>query len=150
MPYLFCEEHGQAREADSRTYQEHYDELGESVLIVSGRLKTGPWLCDRCNATIPRGGTAYLVTGFPRWIVESVNDYDFGYERGYFPMKGEERIAVYGAHWPAVQDESGAIRAPRRRADRPQKRRPIYAVELFPEKVQAALLERPKQLEPED
>jgi hypothetical protein len=100
MPILYCDRHGKEHEARVIERWKFYRDEGESVLIVTGRLTTGPWLCDRCNATLRRGRRAYLISAFTRYWTEGMDEYDFTYERGYFAMKGEERVAVYGAAWP--------------------------------------------------
>ena len=104
MPNLYCETHGREHEALHREEEHRYRDAGETVLIVSGRLTSGPYHCDRCNALLNRGDAATLLTAFPRWIAESMHDYDFGYERRYFVMRGEERVAAYGAASPLTHD----------------------------------------------
>jgi hypothetical protein len=64
MPYLFCAEHGKEHEATSQAEQENYRLLGETVLIVKGRLISGPWRCDRCGTRLKKGNPACLVTAF--------------------------------------------------------------------------------------
>ena len=81
--------------------QEEYRREGESVLIVRGRLRTGPWLCDRCNATLDSGSAAWLASFLPAWITGQTEAYEFEYERAYFAMN-EATVAVYGAAWPAI------------------------------------------------
>lgn len=99
MPYLFCETHGQEQEAESIAQQDEYRELGETVLIVSGRLISGPWQCDRCQAPLGKGRTAHLHVSFSRSFAGMLGDYDYRYEAGYFDM-GTARVAVYGARPP--------------------------------------------------
>jgi hypothetical protein len=106
MPRLYCEEHGREQEADTSRNQELYRQEGESVLIVKGRLISGPWRCDRCNATLTKGTLACLLTAFPGWMTESMYDYDFAYERKYFG-KTHDGAAVYGAAWPDTVLRSG-------------------------------------------
>ena len=101
MPRLYCEEHGREYEADAGARQEEYRREGESVLIVRGRLRTGPWLCDRCNATLDSGSAAWLASFLPAWITGQTEAYEFEYERAYFAMN-EATVAVYGAAWPAI------------------------------------------------
>jgi hypothetical protein len=45
---------------------------------------------------------AYLLTVFPRHMTAGFDEYDFRYERQYFALKGEDRLAVYGKAWPDV------------------------------------------------
>jgi hypothetical protein len=101
MAYLFCEEHGREHEAETRSSQEHYRREGETVLAVKGRLISGPWRCDRCNAVLKRGRPAWLFAAFPRWVAESIGEYEFKYERRYFAVE-HSAVAVYGAEWPGV------------------------------------------------
>lgn len=100
MPRLYCEKHGKERERDVIAKWKLYRDEGESVLVVGGKLISGPWLCDRCNAPLPRRRKAILMASFTRYITESIYDYDFAYERRYFAMTGQESMAVYGAPWP--------------------------------------------------
>ena len=73
---------------------------GESVLIVKGKLISGPWRCDSCNAELHKGCTAYLYAAYPRHITEAMDEYGFEMERDYFTLTGEDRIALYGTAWP--------------------------------------------------
>lgn len=73
--------------------------MGISVLIVTGRLISGPWHCDRCNARLERGDTAYVWTTYPEGTPASGDQYRFAYERQYFGGK-YERATAYGADWP--------------------------------------------------
>lgn len=132
MPRLYCKQHGREDEASVIERQEHYRQEGESVLIVKGRLQTGPWLCDRCNDTINRGGVAYLTTCLPRWITEGEPRYDFAYERRYFGGR-YDRIAVYGAEWPGIPAGTGAGVMPPRRSGR-HRQRPLCALDLRPDR----------------
>ena len=91
----------QGARADAAGNQRRYREEGETVLIVRGRLISGPWLCDRCNAELDAGMVAWLVSAFPRWVTESTPDYDFASERRYFALEGDE-VTAYGAAWPGV------------------------------------------------
>lgn len=130
MARLYCEEHGRQDEAQTIERQEHYRQEGETVLIIAGRLKSGPWLCDRCNDTLDRGSVAYLVTGLPRWITESEPRYDFAHERRYFRIDQAE-VSVYGAAWPAITAAS------RRTTGRPANgrgQRPLCALDMRPGK----------------
>ena len=101
MPRLYCEEHGKEAEARSACNQERYRQEGETILVVTGALISGPWLCDRCNAQLDEDEQATLVSAFPRAITESIYEYDFGYEQGYFAME-DDTVTVYGAEWPGV------------------------------------------------
>lgn len=96
MPRLYCEEHGREHEAIAIGEQEHYRQLGEAVLIVKGRLISGPWLCDRCNAMLSKSTPAWLVSSFGRHFVEELDCYDYSYERRYFTMERAE-ARWYGA-----------------------------------------------------
>src|SRR5947209_6874632 len=100
MPYLYCEEHGPEREAGIVGRQEDYRQAGESVLVISGTLASGPWQCDSCNAQLGKGNTAYLVSVLPGWVAEGLTDYDFGYELAYFAMTVSDKATAYGAAWP--------------------------------------------------
>jgi len=100
MPRLLCETHGREEEADTICDQDKYRDAGECVLVVSGTLISGPWLCDRCNAEMAVGKTAYLFSAFPVWVAEGLVDYDFGYECAYFAMGKTDTATVYGADWP--------------------------------------------------
>jgi len=95
MPRLYCDEHGKEHESRCQEEQENYRWFGETILIVRGRLKSGPWTCDRCNAPLKQNHKAWLVTAFPR-SMSSMRDYDFAQEREYFNMKRAE-VKVYGA-----------------------------------------------------
>jgi hypothetical protein len=64
--------HGQEHEAHAIEQGSSYRDEGESLLIVRGKLSTGPWLCDRCNATLTRGMIAYLFLPFTRHMTESM------------------------------------------------------------------------------
>jgi hypothetical protein len=126
MPYLYCEKHGHEREAGIIERQEVYREADETVLVVSGTLISGPWLCDRCNAQLRKADTAYLVSAFPSHCRDDLHDYDFGYERQYFAMTADDRATAYGADWP---DDS--IRN-RRKVNRPapQPKKPLCALDF--------------------
>lgn len=100
MPRLYCEPHGREHEARVIGNQAIYRQEGESVLIASGTLKLGPWHCDQCNALLRRGDIGYLLSAYPRWIAETMHDYDFAQEREYFTRKGRLSIGLYGAGWP--------------------------------------------------
>ena len=134
MPHLYCEPHGQEDEASTIERQDYYRQRGESVLIVTGRLTSGPWLCDRCNETIDRGSVVYLVSGLPRWITEGEPRYDFAHERRYFGGR-PDRIAVYGAEWPGIRTGTGAGPMPSRRPGRRQQK-PLCALDLRAERAE--------------
>ena len=99
MPYLFCKEHGQEHESRCQEEQENYRWLGETVLIVKGTLKGGPWQCTCCSAPLKRSQKAWLMTAFPRSMDAGMGDYDFACEGQYFNMKRAE-VKVYGAESP--------------------------------------------------
>ena len=80
--------------------QEKYRDAGECVLVVSGRLISEPWYCDRCDQELTVGSTAYLVTALPGWIADGMTDYEFAYERQYFAMTPSDQAIVYGSEWP--------------------------------------------------
>ncbi len=96
MPYLYCAADGDAHEKTVIARQDDYRQTAESVLIVRGKLKSGPWKCDRCNARLKRGDAAMLMTALPASFSRHAGGYDFAYERGYFDMKRAE-VKVYGA-----------------------------------------------------
>ena len=99
MGRLYCEQHGKEHEARVIGQSSIYCQEGESILIVKGRLTSGGWQCDRCNASLGNGCQAYLLTVFPQWVTEQIPDYDFRHEREYFAVEKAE-VAVYGAEWP--------------------------------------------------
>jgi hypothetical protein len=68
MPYLFCAEPGKEHEATSHAEQENYRLLGETVLIVKGKLIGGLSRCDRCGTPLKKGNPACLVTAFPSYF----------------------------------------------------------------------------------
>lgn len=127
MPRLLCETHGREEEADRRRDQARYREAGECVLVVSGRLISGPWLCDRCNQALTAGKAAYLISALPGWVADGLIDYDFGYERAYFAMGKAETATAYGADWP---DDSIRHRRPLRPSGRPDRSPPLCALDL--------------------
>jgi hypothetical protein len=100
MPSLYCEQHGREQESRTIARQDDFRHADESVLIVSGTLTGGPWLCDRCNADLGKGDRAVLLSAFPSHCRDELFDYDFGYERQYFAMTGSDTAAAYGADWP--------------------------------------------------
>jgi hypothetical protein len=105
MPYLYCAVDGKGHENRIIAQQDYYRQQGESVLIVRGLLKGGPWKCDKCNARLKRGDAATLVSAIPRFIAEGMDSYDFAYEKRYFDMKRAE-VKVYGARWPGIGDDA--------------------------------------------
>jgi hypothetical protein len=131
MPYLFCRKHGLEHEASCRENQDNYRQLGETVLVVSGTLISGPWRCDRCNATLRKGRTAYLATAYPRHNARDLADYDFGYERRYFAMTARDTATAYGAQWP---DDSIRNRRITGRTHASQPKKPLCALDLRPPK----------------
>jgi hypothetical protein len=133
MPRLYCEKHGQEYELGVVDKEQEYRDEGETVLIVRGKLRSGPWLCDRCNATLAKGTLACLASGLPAWITGQTETYDFAYEREYFVMH-EATVVVHGAPWEAVAPQSaggGRFRKAPRRNRRP--REPLCALDLFSE-----------------
>jgi hypothetical protein len=44
------------------------------VLIVSGRLISGPWMCDSCGATLDKVKAAVLSSCFLRWQTEAASE----------------------------------------------------------------------------
>jgi hypothetical protein len=131
MPHLYCDTHGREREAEIIADQDGYRQAGESVLVVSGKLTHGPFLCDRCNGELAAGQTAWLTSAMPGWVAEGLTDYDFGYERAYFAMAKTDTATVYGADWP---DDSIRRRRPLRRSGRPDKSPPLCALDFLKQK----------------
>jgi hypothetical protein len=107
MTYLYCAVHGRGHENRTIDQQERYREAGECVLIVKGRLISGPHRCDKCNTSLKRGDDATLLSAFPRHIVEGMVVYDFAQERRYFDMRKAE-ARWYGTAWPGVASASAA------------------------------------------
>ena len=129
MPRLYCETHGREREAEIIEQQDMYRQQGESVMVVKGRLKYGPFLCDRCNEERAAGQPAWLITALPGWVAAGLIDYDFGYEREYFAMAKTDTATVYGADWP---DDSIRHRRPLRRFGRQVQSPPLCALDIKP------------------
>ena len=129
MARLLCETHGREEEAETIRDQDKHRAENECILVVRGKLISGPWVCDRCNRALNAGATAYLRTGLPKWVADGLVDYDFGYEREYFAMGREEKAAVYGADWP---DDSIRRRRKLDRAARPPKSPPLCALDIKP------------------
>jgi hypothetical protein len=100
MSYLYCAADGRIHENRVISQEELYREEGESVLIVKGILKRGPWRCDKCNLPLRKGDPACLLSAFPRYDTQSMHYYDFAGERRYFAMKGAETLTLIGAAWP--------------------------------------------------
>jgi hypothetical protein len=99
MPRLYCEEHGREHESRCQEEQDNYRLLGETVLMVSGTLISGPWNCDRCNVRMKKGSRAWLMTAFLRCFAENLDGYDYACERQYLSMMNAE-ARVYGAEPP--------------------------------------------------
>jgi hypothetical protein len=118
MARLYCAEHGSEDETRIAGNQAMYRQEGETVLVVKGTLISGPFVCDRCDARLNPGDAAYLFSAFPSHFHDSLYEYDFGYERGYFAMGKGDTADAYGADWP-----DGSIRH-RRSIGREPKRRP--------------------------
>src|SRR5262249_51307118 len=95
-----CAADGRERESAVKRRQADIRREGESVLIVKGKLISGPWRCDHCNSELNEGGTAYLHAAYPRHLTEAMDEYGFEMERHYFALTGEDRMALYGAAWP--------------------------------------------------
>jgi hypothetical protein len=131
MPRLYCETHGREEEAEIIAHQDEYRQEGESVLVVSGKLISGVFVCDRCNREMAAGQTAWLISALPGWVAEGLTDYDFGYERGYFAMAKTDTASVYGIDWP---DDSIRHRRPLRRSGRQDKSPPLCALDLLKQK----------------
>ncbi len=109
MPYLFCEEHGREQEARCEQEQESYRWLGETVLIVSGPMKSPSWQCALCHTRLRRGQRAWLVTAFPRPPVEGMDAYEYAAEREYLVLEHAE-ARLYGAEPPGGIPSNGHIR----------------------------------------
>ncbi len=110
MPYLYCEKHGEEYEAAARAKQDTYRQLGDIVLVVKGRLLSGPcYLCAHCYTELGKGQRACLIREFSHMVNrEALEQYDFTYERYYFAAPHAE-AASYGARWPGG-DVAGQIR----------------------------------------
>jgi hypothetical protein len=105
MPRLYCAECGKQEHAKSVQNRERYQQEGETVLIVTGKLISGPWMCDRCNGGIAVGKQAFLVRAFPKWMIEELHVYDYVYEREYFATE-EIEVMTYGVDWPGISSGS--------------------------------------------
>ena len=98
MPYLYCEKHGEEREAPLRERsRESFN--GEGVVVVKSNLISGPWLCDSCNRTLNKGDPASIVSFLTEEMADNFYAYDFSYERNYFEFEGDD-VALYGPEWP--------------------------------------------------
>jgi hypothetical protein len=130
MARLYCAADGRERESAVKRRQADIRREGESVLIVKGKLISGPWRCDDCNAELNKGRTAYLHAAWPRHITEAMDEYDFAMERDFFALTGEDKMALYGAPWPGgtLAQMLGRSRVT---AGLPPKRRVLSATELF-------------------
>jgi hypothetical protein len=131
MPYLYCKEDGLRHEANSAAHQEEYREIGESVLIVKGRLISGPWRCDSCNAVLKKGDLAHFHAAYPADCRDYLYDYDFAYEQEYFAMKRSDKAVVYGAPWPDDSISNRRLASPQERKRRSEQPRPLCALDLF-------------------
>ena len=49
MARLLCETHGREEEAETIRDQDKHRAENECILVVRGKLISGPWVCDRCN-----------------------------------------------------------------------------------------------------
>lgn len=111
MPYLYCAVHGRGHENRIIAEQAAYQEAGESVLVISGKLSRGTWRCEKCSTTLRTGDRATLLSTFPRQLTQAMHDYAFAAERRYFTLRGEEAVAVYGAPWPGGDVAGMVLRA---------------------------------------
>jgi hypothetical protein len=137
LTWLYCAAHGREREGAVKRRQADIRRDGESVLIVKGKLISGPWRCDSCNAELNEGATAYLHAAYPRPITEAMDEYGFEMERDYFALAGEDKMALYGSPWPGgpLAQMLGRSRVT---AGLPPRRRPLSATELLTPKPMAA------------
>ena len=113
MPHLYCEKHGREHKARTSERQELYRQEGESVLIVKDRLISGPWLCDSCNAVLKRGTLAYLCIAYPRFVTESLREYDFKIRAAEFHRRESRSRGVRGC---MASPHGAPLRAPGREA----------------------------------
>lgn len=102
MPYLYCAKHGKEYESRTAGREEFYRREGETILIMRGKLISGPWRCDQCYVVLPKRRIACLVRAFSSWFRGGMEIYDFSYERGFFDTEQVE-AKVYGAEWPGGQ-----------------------------------------------
>jgi hypothetical protein len=105
MSSLYCKTHGREKETEAISDNDSMREEGESVLIVNGRLISGPWRCDRCNAMLNVGDDAYFEAIYPSHMSDRFYDYDFSYECDYFALSVGCRLIVYGSPWPGGSPE---------------------------------------------
>ena len=131
MPRLYCEEHGREQEARTIAAPGRIPAGDESVLVASGTLISGPWLCDRCNANARVWRYRLSGFAFPSHCRDDLYDYDFGYERQYFAMTGSDKATAYGADWPRSVNQQTADTG--RSEARPRKE-PLCALDLRPPK----------------
>jgi hypothetical protein len=96
MPYLFCEQHGREHEARCEEEQGSYRWLGETVLIISGPLKSPSWRCDECHVRMRRGSQAWLVAAFAGPNPQQFDEYAHAAAREYFLIEHADARA-YGA-----------------------------------------------------
>jgi hypothetical protein len=111
MPYLFCEQHGPEHQARCDEEQESYGWLGETVLIVTGPIKSPSWRCSQCHARMRRGRPAWLVTAFPRPPAEDLDGYVYAIAQEYFMIE-HVQVTVYGAEPPARMTATAALTEP--------------------------------------
>ena len=112
MPHLYCEMHGREQEARCEADQNNYRLLGETLLLVSGSMKTASLRCNRCNIRLRRFQPGWLVTAFSRHSADELSRYDYRQEREYFlPDPGIE-VRFYGAA-PADRHRFARRHAPR-------------------------------------
>ena len=130
MAKLYCEKHGRRYEAAIVEGQAAIREDGESVLVVKGKLISGPWRCDHCNAVLRKGKTAYLGEAFPASMTGRMDAYGFEMEREYFALRGDDRLRLYGTPWPGGTIPE-MLRQARWSSFRPKPRRARSATELF-------------------
>ena len=137
MTWLYCAAHGRECERAVKRRQADIRREGESVLIVRGKLISGPWRCDHCNAELKDGATAYLHAAYPRHLTEAMDEYGFEMEREYFALAGEDRMALYGAPWPGgpIAQMLGRSRVT---VGLPPRRRALSATELLTPKPMTA------------
>jgi hypothetical protein len=100
MPRLYCEKHARDRETAMIGSEDVYRQADEVVLVVTGKLISGPWHCDRCNVQLRKGDPASLMSAFPSHCRDDLYDYSFRYERQYFAINKSLTATAYGAKWP--------------------------------------------------
>jgi hypothetical protein len=97
--YLFCDEHGREQEAKCQQEQDNYRLLGETMLVVTGPMKSPSFRCDRCHLRLRRGQRGYLVTAFPRSCAEILDHYGYAHEREHFVIE-YAKATLYGIEPP--------------------------------------------------